>query len=427
MEKMKLVNLFNFVFFCWWSLTGISCYTFDDVYRLKEDLFKKSNYSTMVRPKLNQSEQTEINIHLFLRQLLELNSREQVMRTMGWFTITWVDEKLRWNPDNYGGIIEMNVLQKEIWIPDLTATNSIDEDAIFGGDNLRVYVNYTGNIDWEPGFTFTTSCIVDVTMFPVDYQTCSVTVAPWMTTNQEIFINETKVVTDNLLVPNGQFDIVDSSATNDFFTLSGNPSNTLTQSNFTLKLKRKATFYLLNVIGPIAAISFLCGVSFLVPSESGEKLTVSITVLLSLTVFLGVIDASLPKTSDSISYFVIYVTSLIGMSFLAVVGNSIIISIHNKNPGATIPNCLKLLLIRKYKKLKSKEEANGKVFPEFLDRNSVISVTNLELSCCGICGKGIAPACNHWPEVAKIVDRVALILFSLVLVAINARFSFLMM
>ncbi|XP_055955294.1 acetylcholine receptor subunit alpha-like [Patella vulgata] len=198
--------------------------------------------------------------------------------------VTWIDEKLRWNPDNYGGIVEMN-------------------DDIFGSDKLRVYVNHTGNISWEPGFAFTTSCPVDVTMFPVDSQTCSVTVMPWMTSDKEIWFNETKIVVDTLLAHNGQFAIVGSSVPRLNNSVSGNPNNKLIMSSFTLQLKRKPTFYLLNVIGPIATISFLCGVSFLVPSESGEKLTVAITVLLSLTVFLGVVDDNLPKTSDSIPYF----------------------------------------------------------------------------------------------------------------------------
>ncbi|XP_050397760.1 neuronal acetylcholine receptor subunit alpha-7 [Patella vulgata] len=323
----------------------------------------------------------------------------------------------------------MNVLQKDIWIPDLTATNSIDEDAIFGGDNLRVYVNHSGNIDWEPGFTFTTSCTVDVTMFPVDYQTCSVTVMPWMTADNEIIINKTEVVTDHLLAPNGQFDIVGSSVTKSKFSIFGNPNNKLTESDFTLELKRKSTFYLLNVVGPIAAISFLCGVSFLVPSESGEKLTVAITVLLSLTVFLGVVDDYLPKTSDSISYFVIYVTLLIGMSFLAVIGNVITLFIHSRSSSATIPRFLKILIIRKYKNAKSEQRSMDKVFPASLRRSSVVSIMTMPVkpSCCDICGINNESVCNHWPEVAKMADKFVFIIFTLTLFGINAGFSFMYM
>ncbi|KAK6186032.1 hypothetical protein SNE40_008147 [Patella caerulea] len=378
----------------------------------------------MVRPKINQSEQTAINIQMFLRQLVELNSREQVMRILGWFVITWVDEKLMWNPDNYGGIIEMNVLQKDIWIPDLTATNSFEDDDIFGSDELRVYVNHTGNISWEPDFAFTTSCPVDVTMFPVDSQTCAVTVMPWMTSDTEILFNETKLVVDTLLAHNGQFAIVGSCVTRHNESVSGNLDNKLVKSSFTLNLKRKPTFYLLNVIGPIAAISFLCGVSFLVPSESGEKLTVAITVLLSLTVFLGVIDDYLPKTSDCIPHFVIYVTLLIGMSFLAVVGNVITLFVHSLSPSVRIPRCVKFLLIPKYTKAKSKEITHSNVFLLSLRRSSTMSITamSMEPSCCDICGT--ESVCNHWPEVAKMADKVVYIVFTLTLVCINVTFSF---
>ncbi|ESO82689.1 hypothetical protein LOTGIDRAFT_108943, partial [Lottia gigantea] len=260
-------------------------------------------YSNMVRPKLNQSEVTEIHLKMFLGMLIQLDTKEQVMKTSGWFYITWVDEKLRWNPKDYGGIEEINVLQKDIWLPDFIATNSVRGHEFFGEDKVRIYINSTGCAVWEPGFTSTTACNMDVTMFPFDKQICTIRILPWMTSTKEIRVKTLGLDLTRFLSPNYQFDIINSKSHLDEILFSGNPSTTLQGIIFELHLKRKALFYQLNVIAPIAVLSLLCSVSFLVPPESGEKLTVSVTILLSITVFLGVVDENLPKTSRSISYF----------------------------------------------------------------------------------------------------------------------------
>ncbi|ESO82690.1 hypothetical protein LOTGIDRAFT_77112, partial [Lottia gigantea] len=164
----------------------------------------------------------------------------------------------------------------------------------FGSDMTRVYVNYSGVIDWEPDYTLTTGCKIDVTMFPVDVQNCSINIISWMTTDRDIKVSASEMDLSSIIADNGQFDILSTNVSEQQYPLSGNPSQLLHTTIFHLYLKRKATFYLMNVVGPISVIAFLCGMSFLVPPESGEKLTVAITVLLSLTVFLGAISDLLP-------------------------------------------------------------------------------------------------------------------------------------
>lgn len=54
-----------------------------------------------------------------------------------------------------------------------------------------------------------------------------------------------------------------------------------------------------SLLMPVMLLSILCSLSFLLDPDEQEKLNVSITILLSFTVFLGVIDMTLPTTSDN--------------------------------------------------------------------------------------------------------------------------------
>ena len=57
-------------------------------------------------------------------------------------------------------------------------------------------------------------------------------------------------------------------------------------------------FYILNIILPCIMLSILQLCVFLAPPPSGEKISLSITMLLSFTVFLLMVSESMPQTSQ---------------------------------------------------------------------------------------------------------------------------------
>lgn len=62
-------------------------------------------------------------------------------------------------------------------------------------------------------------------------------------------------------------------------------------------LRRKTLFYTVNLILPCVGISFLTVLVFYLPSDSGEKVTLSISILISLTVFFLLLVEIIPSTS----------------------------------------------------------------------------------------------------------------------------------
>lgn len=66
---------------------------------------------------------------------------------------------------------------------------------------------------------------------------------------------------------------------------------------FKLTMRRKTLFYTVNLIIPCVGITFLTVLVFYLPSDSGEKVTLSISILLSLTVFFLLLAEIIPPTS----------------------------------------------------------------------------------------------------------------------------------
>ena len=69
---------------------------------------------------------------------------------------------------------------------------------------------------------------------------------------------------------------------------------------FNITLRRRTLFYTLNLIMPCVSISCLTVLVFYLPSDSGEKITLSISILLALTVFFLLLSDMNPPTSITI-------------------------------------------------------------------------------------------------------------------------------
>ncbi|KAF8564716.1 hypothetical protein P879_06761 [Paragonimus westermani] len=67
---------------------------------------------------------------------------------------------------------------------------------------------------------------------------------------------------------------------------------------FTIYMRRRNLYYLFNIILPCLWLTVLSLISFWLPPDSGEKITLGITVLLAFSVFMLLIAEKMPATSE---------------------------------------------------------------------------------------------------------------------------------
>ena len=70
--------------------------------------------------------------------------------------------------------------------------------------------------------------------------------------------------------------------------------------HFHIWIERKSLYYIVNIITPCVILSLLATFTFCIPPDSGEKISLGITLLLSFTVFQLIVAESIPRRSDSI-------------------------------------------------------------------------------------------------------------------------------
>lgn len=107
-----------------------------------------------------------------------------------------------------------------------------------------------------------------------------------------------------------------------------------------------------NVIFPCLMMSVLTLLVFLLPPDSGEKISLGITVLLAFSVFVLAIAEKMPETSDSMPLIAIYLTVVMGMSSVSVVMTVLVLNFHHRAPfNQTIPPWIRYLILEKLRSM----------------------------------------------------------------------------
>ncbi|XP_071116515.1 acetylcholine receptor subunit alpha-type acr-16-like [Haliotis cracherodii] len=298
----------------------------EDIKQVKKQIF--DGYDRYVRPVHNHEEPIQMDMMFSLTSIDSLDLKSQKLIWNGWLGLTWHDMLLTWNASQHGDLDFITVPQTKIWLPDYVIDNDVSEKRFLGNSDTLVFIRSSGLVTWEPGMVSETSCKIDTRKYPFDTQTCSFEFLPWMTTSK--FLNTT--VSSNKIrmsgfMPHGEFTIAGSSVALARFPTTFSDDD-LVGISFSIVLSRRPAFYWMIMVFPMVTFPLLSPISFLVPVECGEKITLSITVLLSYLVFIGSLNDAMPKLSDTVSLMVIYASLQTTVSILIVVANGIIICVH---------------------------------------------------------------------------------------------------
>lgn len=180
-------------------------------------------------------------------------------------------------------------------------------DKIYGDyREFRAVLTSSGNLRWEPGGVFRTMCEIDITYFPFDEQRCALVFGAWSyhTTKMNL-TNSSNDINMDSYEKNGEWQIVTTSAERNEFSYECCPNERFSFVAFTLQIRRRYTFYIMNVILPSMVTSILLLSIFYCPPA--QKVQIGVVVLLSFRIFLLNVTDSIPKTSDHIP--------LLGMSY----------------------------------------------------------------------------------------------------------------
>ena len=144
---------------------------------------------------------------------------------------------------------------------------------------------------------FTTLCGIEVKYFPFDIQVCHLKFGSLVYDARTMNIEPLK----NMTFPaahfqeNGEWDIYELKMQRREQYYQCCPDDPFVEITVTIQMGRESMDYFINLIVPCCLISSMIFLGFILPPESGERIGLSITVLLAMTVFQQLTSEIMPS------------------------------------------------------------------------------------------------------------------------------------
>ncbi|XP_077923904.1 acetylcholine receptor subunit epsilon isoform X2 [Halichoerus grypus] len=308
--------------------------------RLYHHLF--DNYDPERRPVKEPEETVTITLKVTLTNLISLNEKEETLTTSVWIGIDWQDYRLNYTKDDFGGVEILRVPSELVWLPEIVLENNIDGQ--FGvAYDVNVLVYEGGYVSWLPPAIYRSSCAVEVTYFPFDWQNCSLVFRSQTYNAEEVdfvfavdddgeTISKIDIDTE-AYTENGEWaiDFCPGLIRRPDGASAGGPG--VVDVIYTLIIRRKPLFYVINIIVPCVLISGLVLLAYFLPAQAGgQKCTVSINVLLAQTVFLFLIAQKIPETSLSVPMLGRYLIFVMVVATIIVMNCVIVLNVSLRTP-----------------------------------------------------------------------------------------------
>ncbi|XP_045775527.1 acetylcholine receptor subunit alpha-like 2 [Maniola jurtina] len=327
----------TFVLFFFMVISGV-VFANPDAKRLYDDLL--SNYNRLIRPVDKNNNTVLVKLGLRLSQLIDLNLKDQILTTNVWLEHEWEDHKFKWDPLEYGGVKELYVPSEHIWLPDIVLYNNADGEYVVT-TMTKAVLHHTGKVLWTPPAIFKSSCEIDVRYFPFDQQTCFLKFGSWSYDGDQIDLKHINQKKGDMVevgidlreyYPSVEWDILGVPAERHerYYPCCQEPYPDIF---FNITLRRKTLFYTVNLIVPCVGISYLSVLVFYLPADSGEKIALSISILLSQTMFFLLISEIIPSTSLALPLlgkYLLFTMLLVGLSVVITI---VILNVHYRKPS----------------------------------------------------------------------------------------------
>ena len=292
--------------------------------QLKLDLLTNYNRDT-----LPIQSNYPLNLSLSLNiNSISVNQVESEVYYDVWFNYQWNDYQLSWDKDIWGiDKLTFNTnpdYETSVWIPDIALYNSV-ESPMSGLIYTRLNVDSYGNIRWTRSGRIKSSCDLVLDDFPYDSHNCYLNFGSLSITKTNLEITQANVSINNYN-SNNEWNL------NDYgFSIKSEEgyfnNEEFSVVNYNINIGRVPSFYETYLIFPIFCLATIILFSCIIPINAENRISFSMTVILSIMVYLSVLSEQLPKTHNNPTITNTVIAILI-FSLFDLVSNIILASIY---------------------------------------------------------------------------------------------------
>ena len=231
-----------------------------------------------------------VNVAIAVVSVRNINDAQQTMTSSVSISLRWHDKALSWNTSDYDGIEMVEMPVDSVWTPHVYISNSLDKK------KLLVVISHDGVVATFLDREVETMCNLNLEKYPYDTQNCPINIY------------------DSHMLPGVELQVEsyffsqawsESMSYSCEWYLETQKTETVSLNGIeipcvSLKVRRKTMFYTVCLVLPMVLTSFRNTLVFLVPLQSGEKVSFLVSIFVSTSVFVSFFKDVMPRGLDSV-------------------------------------------------------------------------------------------------------------------------------
>lgn len=307
------------------QIDGLSFSTMQNQKAIQNRLLK--GYKKTIRPVFDQDLPLTVDIQFLFRKMHHYDVVSGLFEFTGGIRLSWKDLSLMWNPKDYGNATATRLPVDEVWIPNIGVRNPAESEEFMqiGIKGFSVEVTSKGVVHLRNSGLIKMMCQSDVTYYPFDTHTCSLVLTILNYNSKEVKFHTKKQVEESSdFKDNGQWNV----------TVLGSRISAAAMS-VDLEIRRRPSFLMVNIFLPVIFILTMNIIVFLLPVESGERVSFSITGFLAFTVFITILTDQLPHQSNPLSILSSLFAFQLANSTMILICNVLVVNLYHRTSNIT--------------------------------------------------------------------------------------------
>ncbi|ULT90494.1 hypothetical protein L3Y34_008672 [Caenorhabditis briggsae] len=264
----------------------------------------EDGYNMFMAPGQSQGKRTDVHVAVYIESMSSFKAQSMDFEVDMYLAMGWFDRRLAHNC-THPILVTSKLIAERMWYPDLYFVNSkyayLQEVTT---PNLMVIVYPDGLIFKTMRLDVTLSCMMDLKLFPLDYQECPLTIQSFAYIEQIVNLTWRDDPPNFPIGFNPDIKLNDMQITNKRFIKCAGPYPMFRGEGFWsciqgyIVMKRLVLFHIIQTYIPTGMLVSISWMSFwLDPRASPARISLTITSLLTLTTMSNGARQDLPQVS----------------------------------------------------------------------------------------------------------------------------------
>ncbi|XP_055077342.1 5-hydroxytryptamine receptor 3A-like [Periophthalmus magnuspinnatus] len=290
---------------------------------------------------------TNVSVYFTMYGILGVDEKAQLLMTYIWLNVLWDNQLVSWDPDQCGAK-KVALPRNKFWVPDVVINEFMDENKAPFVPYLYLFSN--GRINDASPVKVVSSCNLDIYTFPFDIQNCTLTFNSYLHRIKDIRmvlgrpVEKITSLSKSVMTTMGEWELID--ITHHTGSTSYDEES-IDELAFHIRVRRRATLYVVNLIIPSCFLITVDLFSFLLPPQSVDRSSFKMTLILGYTVFLLIMNDLLPITGNTIPLINVFFSLCLALMVASLLETILITDLlHSSTRLSPVPRWVRVLVLQ---------------------------------------------------------------------------------